>query len=214
MSIQTLAPPPAQLFDPDARRAGASWAHVSGWAQLSGKRRTVSCIVPCQDAATDLAKLLPALSDTLTEYGYPWETIAVDCDNSQQTQQVLAPWIKLPGFRLMRGRGVSQRAAAVAMGLCDARGDVVIVADPAGPKVPAFIAEMISRWESGARLLYLVQDTLVDASQMVYRENAASQQAQMHQRRNLRAVMSAVSLIDRRLVDQLIRDTELWASPH
>jgi polyisoprenyl-phosphate glycosyltransferase len=172
----------------------------------------VSCIVPCHDTAAGLAKLLPALSDTLTEYGYPWETIAVDCDNTQQTQRVLAPWIKLPGFRLVRGRGVFHRAAAIAMGLCDARGDVVIVADPAGQKnVPAFIAEMISRWESGARLLYSVQNTLVDASQSVWRDDAALQQARTPRRSNLRTVMSAVSMIDRQLVDQLVFDTGWWA---
>jgi polyisoprenyl-phosphate glycosyltransferase len=173
----------------------------------------VSCIVPCHDTAAGLAKLLPALSDTLTEYGYPWETITVDCDNTQQTQRVLAPWISLPGFRLVRRRGVFQRAAAVATGLCNARGDVVIVADPAGKKAPAFIAEMISRWESGARLLYSVQDTVVDASQMLWQGDAPALQSQSPQLSNLRAVMAAVSMIDRQLVDRLIRDTEWWASP-
>jgi polyisoprenyl-phosphate glycosyltransferase len=214
MSTQTLAPPPAQLFDPDARRSGPSWAHVSGWAQLSGKRRTVSCIVPCHDTAASVAKLLPALSDTLTEYGYPWETIAVDCDPTQRTQGVLAPWIKLPGFRSLRCRGGTRRAEAVAMGLHYARGDVVLVADPTESRVPELVSDTISRWESGAcLLLYSEQDTLLDASQMVRQEDGAPPQAQTRQRSNLRTVMSAVSLIDRRLVDRLLRDTELWASP-
>ena len=56
-----------------------------GWAQLSGARQTVSCVLPCRDKAHTLAKLLPILSDTLTECGYPWEVIVVDCGSRDGT---------------------------------------------------------------------------------------------------------------------------------
>jgi hypothetical protein len=213
-SGQTLAPTLARSLHPNDHGSGASWAHVSGWAQLSGKRHTVSCIVPChQTAAAGLANLLPVLSDTLTEYGYPWETITVDCDNTPQTRRVLSPWIELPGFRWVPGRAGCQRLAAVALGLCAARGDVVIVVDPTERRVPAFIAEMIARWESGARLLYSVNDTWTEASPSVWPEHAAPQHAQTHLHPNLRAAMSCVSLIDGRLVEPLTRDSRSWASP-
>ena len=65
-----------------------SWAHASGWAQLSGARQTVSCVLPCRDKAHTLAKLLPILSDTLTECGYPWEVIVVDCGSRDGTGEL------------------------------------------------------------------------------------------------------------------------------
>jgi hypothetical protein len=211
VSQSTSASPPTQSFDPYAEQSGPSWAHVSGWAQLSGQRRTVSCIVPCDETAAGLATLLPVLSDTLTEYGYPWETIAVDCDNSAHTRRLLARWTELPGFRWVRGGGAFQRAAALATGLCYARGDVVIVADTRTQKISALITDLISRWDSGALFLYSVQDTLIDASPMVWPDELAPPQAHTRQT-DLRAVMSAARLIDRRLVARLLRHTDSWAS--
>ena len=64
---------------PQRPRDEPSWAHASGWAQLSGSRQTVSCVLPCRDKARTLSMLLPILSDTLTECGYPWEVIVIDC---------------------------------------------------------------------------------------------------------------------------------------
>ena len=48
-----------------------AWAHASGWAQLSGARQTVSCVLPCENSARTLSKLLPILSGRLTECGTP-----------------------------------------------------------------------------------------------------------------------------------------------
>jgi polyisoprenyl-phosphate glycosyltransferase len=151
MASHPFARPPAQPFEPYAERSGASWAQVSGWVQLSGQRRTVSCIVPCDRCAPRLAVLLPALSDTLTEIGYPWEAIAVDCDDTPLTQRILAPWIELPGFRVCRLPSGTSRAVAVAVGLREARGDLVMIADPSVVDVTKLIAYAIARWESGDR---------------------------------------------------------------
>jgi len=34
-----------------AARDEPSWAHASGWAQLSGSRQTVSCVLPSRNQA-------------------------------------------------------------------------------------------------------------------------------------------------------------------
>lgn len=134
------------------------WAHVSGWAQLSGARHTVSCVLPCGQDPGRLQRVLPTLSDTLTECGYPWELLLVNQQRRDDIGALLHGWLVLPGFRLVEPPAGLHDGGGFATGLMLARGDAVILCDAGGRHSPGLIAAMISRWESDALLVYASQD--------------------------------------------------------
>ncbi len=136
----------------------ASWAHSSGWVQLSGERRTLTCVVSCRNQARALSKLLPVLSDTLTECGYPWELIAVNVGSTDGTATLLAAWAELPGFRELSLAHDAAQAGAFSAGSAHARGDAVILVDASLHCDPVLIPRMVMRWESGARMVVAVGD--------------------------------------------------------
>lgn len=136
----------------------ASWAHSSGWVQLSGERRTLTCVVSCRDQARALSKLLPILSDTLTECGYPWELIAVNVGSTDGTAKLLAAWAELPGFRELSLSHDAAQAGAFSAGSAHARGDAVILVDASLHCDRVLIPRMVMRWESGARMVVAVGD--------------------------------------------------------
>jgi len=134
------------------------WAHVSGWSQLSGEMRTVSCVISaCNDAAR-LAKLLPRLSDSLTESGFPWEVIVVDAGSDDGTDRLLSGWGELPGFWSLTVSRQLGKAANLVIGLEAARGDAVILLDPQPKYPPSLLQQMIAQWEQGAEVVYAIED--------------------------------------------------------
>ena len=152
--------------DAAAEQDEPSWAHASGWAQLSGARQTVSCVVPCLNQARTLAKLLPILSDTLTECGYPWELLTVDRGSSDETAALLAAWAELPGFRRLHTRGSPSAPAGFETGLLAARGDAVILFDPAVLHSPELIPRMVLLWEDDAMLAHAQRDPAGGVSEL------------------------------------------------
>lgn len=196
---------------PDARRDDAppsrdepSWAHASGWAQLSGSRQTVSCVLPCRDNARTLARLLPLLSDTLTECGYPWEVIVADCGSADGTDALMQSWTELPGFRLLPLSAATRTAEAVEAGILAARGDAVILLDPLLPHSPELIPQMILQWENDARLVYARHDREGD-SRLWQWDEARLQRETEQPDMVLPPECMSLGLLDRRLVDWLIQ---------
>lgn len=196
---------------PDLQRNAAmpardepSWAHASGWAQLSGARQTVSCVLPCRDKARTLSKLLPILSDTLTECGYPWELIVVDCGSGDGTDSLMSAWGELPGFRYLSMDGPVRLEAAFEAGILAARGDAVILLDPALPHTPELIPNMIMQWESDARLVYAARDGL-GGSVLRHWDEARTAEATAHPDMQLPPECMGLCLLDRRLVDWLVQ---------
>lgn len=181
-----------------------SWAHASGWAQLSGARQTVSCVLPCRDKAHTLAKLLPILSDTLTECGYPWEVIVVDCGSRDGTDSLMSSWGELPGFRRLTLDGPARLEAAFEAGILAARGDAVILLDPALPHTPELIPSMILQWESDARLVYATRDAS-GASVLRHWGEAQTAAATAEPDMQLPPECMGLGLLDRRLVDWLVQ---------
>ncbi|MBS0433739.1 MAG: glycosyltransferase [Proteobacteria bacterium] len=185
-------------------RDQASWAHASGWAQLSGSRQTISCVLPCRDKARTLAKLLPILSDTLTECGYPWELIVVDCGSRDGTDSLMTSWGELPGFRYLSLDGPARLEAAFEAGILAARGDAVILLDPALPHTPELIPAMLLQWESDARLVYAVREAS-GASALRHWGEAHAAAATAHPDMQLPPECMGLGLLDRRLVDWLVQ---------
>jgi len=187
-----------------APRDQPAWAHASGWAQLSGSRQTVSCVLPCRDKARTLSMLLPVLSDTLTECGYPWEVIVVDCGSGDGTDTLMSAWGELPGFRYVPLDGSARLESAFEAGILAARGDAVILLDPALPHSPELIPQMLMQWEADARLVYARSDGQGGSALRIWDEARTARetaQPDMH----LPPECMSLSLLDRRLVDWLAR---------
>jgi hypothetical protein len=146
---QGRAPNLAVKWHPSQPPEDVPWAHCSGWMQLSGRRQTVSCVVPCREQRALLSTLLPQLADTLTECGYPWEVLLLDSASQDGTFELLQPWCRVPGFRLASFNGPVSRAVAALVGLVAARGDAVLILEPGEAEILSFIAPAIERWENG-----------------------------------------------------------------
>lgn len=151
---------PRGRWYPAADDTGAGWAHVSGWAQLHGRRRSVSCVIPVRDQLPTLRALLPSLSDLLTECGYPWEVIIVDAASSDGTERVMSAWCELPGYRLVALDDDVGRAGAIVVGFEAARGDAVILLDAVVEHPLSIIGEMVQSWEAGETVVVAAHDAL------------------------------------------------------
>lgn len=137
----------------------SSWAHVSGWAQLSGRPRKISCVLTCRDNAAWLGRLLPEVSDTLTELGFPWELTIVDSASTDESHGLLTEWTKLPGFNWMRLAKDYGESAAVRAGLGSERGDaVILIRAPDDPPLER-LSELVDRWEQGHEIVVLERST-------------------------------------------------------
>lgn len=155
---QSAAGWPRSRWYPEADDVGSGWAHASGWAQLNGTRRSMSCLLPVRNQLALLRPLLPLLSDLLTECGYPWEVIVVDSASSDGTETVVRAWCELPGYRLLALDEDVGRASSIMLGLEAARGDAVILCDAQAPHPLTMIHEMVQRWESGATVIFAARD--------------------------------------------------------
>jgi hypothetical protein len=133
--------------------ADHEWAHVSGWMQLSGVRRHLSCVVPCRNQLASLGLLLPGLTDVLTEIGFPWEVVIVDAASTDGTASAAKRWCRMPGVRCGVGRPGTTRAEAILTGLQASRGDAVAVVDTAMHPSMAMIQQAVSLWSDGARVI-------------------------------------------------------------
>ena len=187
------------------RSADPSWAHVSGWTQLSGSFKTVSCVILSYDDALGLSKLLPTLSDTLTECGYPWEVVIVNAGDDASTNQVLKGWSEIPGFWTVPLTRDAGPAVTLAVGLEAARGDAVILLDARLADVAGLVAQMIMRWEGGAELVYAVRDAAGRLIELAGWDAATvDERMNSPQWRGLPQGSSDLALMDRRVIKLLL----------
>lgn len=195
---------PTERLDLGGMAMDSSWAHASGWAQLSGSKRTLSCLAPCLASHELLQDLLPALSDTLTECGYPWEAILIDPGTSRETSRWLRAWSDLPGFRCVAMGSSQFGAAALGAGLGAARGDAVLVIDPDSADAVASIPRMVMAWEDDALLVYASRGGPHRDEIMLSRWNEPNIRDRIARGDfSLPAEVTQLGLIDRRLVDWL-----------
>lgn len=129
------------------------WGYASGWAQLYGQRRNVSCLVLGLEHATGLAEMFDSLSDALTEAGYPWEVLMVDTMLRAPLSKVLMGWGERPGFRRVALPAGTPATLALTLGLQRARGDAVLLMQAHGGELAVPIPEMVSRWSDGVEVV-------------------------------------------------------------
>ena len=138
-------------------------APLSTHADRAG-RPTVSCVVPCRNEAANLLRLLPLLSDALTESSRAWEVILVDEGSTDETHSLLAGWAQLPGFRYLQFSRNFGKEAALTAGLQAATGEVVVTMDADMRHSPSLIQTFIAHWQRGADVAYAGRSTRSDES--------------------------------------------------
>jgi glycosyltransferase involved in cell wall biosynthesis len=114
-----------------------------------------------------LSRLLPELSDLLTEAGFPWEITCVDCASSDGTSNLLGHWSELPGFRWIRLARDYGQVAAMHTGLRHATGDAVILVTAGDDPSIHLLPNMITRWDEGHDVVLLRSDGAGDVDKIV-----------------------------------------------
>jgi hypothetical protein len=185
-----------------------SWAHVSGWMQLSSRRRQLSCILPAWRQASAMDRLLPALSDALTESGYPWEILAVDTHGQGGTDDHVRRWCSMPGHRLGVARKQVTRSVAVLAAIEASRGDAVMIVDPAAALTMQTVRRAIEQWNEGARLVVVPSaDKSAEPAASHHADRSGGGRGPWIDSRHFGEGASDLVLLDRSLVDELLRDS-------
>jgi glycosyltransferase involved in cell wall biosynthesis len=135
-------------------------------ATASGESRSLSCVIPCYNEASNLRLLLPRLQEILRQTRLGWEIVIIDDGSTDDTAAVVGAWCDQPGFRyvcLSRNFG---KEAALTAGLHAARGDAVVTLDGDMQHSPELIAAMVAHWIAGAEVVFAVRETRIDESRL------------------------------------------------
>lgn len=115
----------------------------------------VSVVIPAYNEAPVLEELLRRVDRALTPIVNSFEIVIVDDGSQDNTWQRLselaARYPTLRAIRLSRNFGLQ---AAVAMGLCEARGEAVILMDADLQDPPEILGTLIARWQEGYEVVY------------------------------------------------------------
>ncbi len=185
----------------------ASWAHASGWAQLSGHRRTLSCLVPIAGHSPALTGMLQRISDSLTEGGYPWELLMIDLGAGGGVNAVLHSWTQLPGFSVVEPTQPESLMSGIANGLSAARGDAVLIVDPTVAGSIDLVPRLIMAWEGDAVLIHA--NSIRNPSDghppsLIAWSDVQAQQLMRANQTVLPPEFARCGLLDRRFVDWLV----------
>jgi len=132
-------------------------ACASHQADLTAQRRrppAISCVIPCHNEEQNLGRLLPMLSEALTDCSPSWEVIVVDDGSTDSTPLTLSRWAQTPGFRVIQLSRNFGKEAALTAGLQACAGEVVVMMDADMQHPPALIATFIQRWQEGHDVVY------------------------------------------------------------
>jgi polyisoprenyl-phosphate glycosyltransferase len=161
--LQTPAEIAEQPTSPTFTVDQSSWAFGAQHSDRPDTQRTVSCVIWSSNEAPRLAKLLPQLSELLTESGHPWEIVVIDTASSDGTAELLQRWSAIPAIRTV-AMGEQTGDDALAVGLTAARGDAVIFLAANLHHTLALIPQMICHWEDGAEVVYALRQGLPERS--------------------------------------------------
>lgn len=128
--------------------------------------RSVSCVVPCFNEATNLRQLLPQLEEMLWATHLRWEIIVVDDGSTDDTEAVASEWCERSGFRYISLSRNFGKEAAITAGLGAATGDAVVLLDGDMQHSPALVRTMIDHWLAGAEVVYAVREDRNDEGRL------------------------------------------------
>jgi glycosyltransferase involved in cell wall biosynthesis len=124
----------------------------------------ISCVIPCHNEAQNLDRLLPMLSEALTDCSPSWEVIVVDDGSTDATPLTLSRWAQTRGFRVIQLSRNFGKEAALTAGLQASAGEVVVMMDADLQHPPALIATFIQRWQEGHDVVFASRMTRGDES--------------------------------------------------
>jgi glycosyltransferase involved in cell wall biosynthesis len=133
-------------------------------AERAGATPTISCVVPCYNEATNLARVLPALTQALAALAPHWEVLLVDDGSHDDTAGVVRPFVLAGGVRYLALSRNFGKEAALSAGLEHARGQVVLMLDADGQHPVSMLPAMLQGWRDGADTVCAVRDTRADES--------------------------------------------------
>ncbi len=132
---------------------------------MKSRLQSISCVVPCLNEEANLGVLLPGLLAVLKKLAPACEIIVVDDGSTDGTAGLLTRWTndhpEIVYLQLSRNFG---KEAALSAGLATSKGQVVVSMDADLQHPPALIAEMLSRWDAGADMVYAVRASRTDES--------------------------------------------------
>lgn len=119
-----------------------------GWREVP----YISCVMVCRNQAADLDRLLPALVTALGRCTHAWQIVLVDVGSTNETEQVVATWLRQPEFRLLKLSRNVRRTAALIAGLRVCTGDVMVTMDADVHECPALMPSFVDHWLDGAEV--------------------------------------------------------------
>jgi glycosyltransferase involved in cell wall biosynthesis len=166
----------------------------------------LSCVVPALNEHDNLALLLPALAEMLTQISSVWEVIVVDDGSSDRTPELMSVFARISGFHYLQLSRNFGKEAALSAGLATASGDVVVCLDADLQHPLALIPEMLERWKAGVDTVYAVRKNRGDES-WLKRVGAAIFYGILGQGQRVRIPPDAgdFRLMDRQVVDALLQ---------
>ena len=166
----------------------------------------LSCVVPALNEHDNLALLLPALAEMLTQISSVWEVIVVDDGSSDHTPELMSVFARISGFHYLQLSRNFGKEAALSAGLATAGGDVVVCLDADLQHPLALIPEMLERWKAGVDTVYAVRKNRGDES-WIKRVGAAIFYGILGQGQRVRIPPDAgdFRLMDRQVVDALLQ---------
>jgi glycosyltransferase involved in cell wall biosynthesis len=128
---------------------------------------SISCVMPAFNEAGNLGVVVPHTLAALQQLTTQAELIVVDDGSSDNTASVMqalcADHPQLVYIQLSRNFG---KEHALTAGLDRARGDTIVMMDADGQHPTSVLADMLSKWQEGADVVYAVRTSRGDQSSL------------------------------------------------